>query len=288
MCQVGRSTSDVERPTSWTALTSHCCSLFVVWYSYLTHSQLSTFAALWIYIDNILNTLPITGSKTYSRLDLNHYTKFCANISIGGWLTITFQNSRWRPSAILDFWKPGFWRMSHLRLSIFHHGTKFGAKTSIDAQIMAQKQNSRWRPLPSWIFFGGYFGRTADCWSQPPYKILCQYLNWRLTYCNLSKFKVAAVCHLEFVVWDHPRSLCGKSHQPVKFYVNPMQVLKIWDLNFCRFGLKCLFTSPQFWFLGVKSRKTSVMLVLVLVLKDQNAVLVLVLVLDDAVLVLVA
>jgi len=39
---------------------------------------------------------------TYSRLstfEFNHHTKFGANISVGGWLMVTFQNSRWRPSG---------------------------------------------------------------------------------------------------------------------------------------------------------------------------------------------
>jgi len=45
------------------------------------------------------------GYSWLSTVDLNHHTKFGANISIGGWLTVIFQNSRWRPSAILDFRK---------------------------------------------------------------------------------------------------------------------------------------------------------------------------------------
>jgi len=68
---------------------------------------------------------------TYSRfftVDLNHHPKFRANISICGWLTVIFQNSRWRPSAILDFRKPDFCPMVGLGLLIFHHDAKFGEK----------------------------------------------------------------------------------------------------------------------------------------------------------------
>jgi len=72
---------------------------------------------------------------------------------IGGWLTVIFQNSRWRPSAILDFRKPDFCPMVGLGLLIFHHDAKFGAKMLIGAQIRAQKRNSKWRPAPSWIYF---------------------------------------------------------------------------------------------------------------------------------------
>jgi len=77
--------------------------------------------------------------------------------SIGGWLTVIFRNSRWRPSAILDFRKPDFWPMGRLELLIFHHGTKFSAKMLIDAKIMAHKRNSKWRPPQSWIYFRWLF-----------------------------------------------------------------------------------------------------------------------------------
>ena len=39
---------------------------------------------------------------------------------------------------------------------------------------------------------------TFHCWSRPPHKIWCQYLNQRLTYGNFSKFKMAAIRHLGF------------------------------------------------------------------------------------------
>ena len=70
---------------------------------------------------------------------------------------VIFQNSRWRPSAILDFRKCEFWPIGSLEMLIFHHGTKFGAKMLNDAQIMAQKRNSKWRPPPSWIYFRWLF-----------------------------------------------------------------------------------------------------------------------------------
>ena len=135
-----------------------------------------------------------------STVDRNHHTKFRANIIIHDWVIITFVNSRWRPSAMLDFRKITNWPKYRLRLLIFHHGTKFSAKMLIDAQIMAHKRNSKWRL--EFMNSGGYFWHrlqlTFHCWSQPPHKIWCQYLNRRLTYGNFSKFKMAAVRHLGF------------------------------------------------------------------------------------------
>jgi len=56
------------------------------------------------------------------------------------------RNSRWRPSAVLDFPKFDFWPMGLIRPLIFHLDNKFGAKMLIDAQITAPNRNSRWRP----------------------------------------------------------------------------------------------------------------------------------------------
>jgi len=98
---------------------------------------------------------------TYCRLytiAVNHVpTKFRANVSIHDWIITTFWNSKWRPSAILDFRKSDFWAMGRLGLPIFHHCTKFDTKTLIFARIMAQNQNSRLRLPPSWIYFQWLF-----------------------------------------------------------------------------------------------------------------------------------
>jgi len=62
------------------------------------------------------------------------------------------------------------------------------------------------------------------------------------------------ICYL--IILDHPRSLFIGPHRPFKFYANPMysfEDMTIW--NFCRFGLKCLFTPPKFWFWGVWTPK---------------------------------
>jgi len=70
---------------------------------------------------------------------------------------ITFWNSRWRPSAMLDFRKPAYWASYHLMLSIFHHCTKFGAKILTDAEIMPTKPNSNSGRRHLEFIYDGYF-----------------------------------------------------------------------------------------------------------------------------------
>ena len=112
--------------------------------------------------------LEFTSGGYFWSVDLNHHTKF--RDSSRRLTTVTFQNWRWRPSAILDFRKPDFWPMARLGLQIsFHHGTKFGTLL-IGAQIMAQKRNSKWRPQPSWIYFRWLFlaySRLSFCLLWP-------------------------------------------------------------------------------------------------------------------------
>jgi len=50
----------------------------------------------------------LTHCRFYTHVH-NHHTKFRANISICDWIIINFWNSRWRPSALLDFRKSDFW-----------------------------------------------------------------------------------------------------------------------------------------------------------------------------------
>ena len=77
-----------------------------------------------------------------NRLPIFHLcTKFGAKMLIGAQIIAQNRNSRWRPSAILDFRKPDFWPIGRLRLLIFHLSTKFGAKMLIDAEIMAKNLN---------------------------------------------------------------------------------------------------------------------------------------------------
>jgi len=82
-------------------------------------------------------------------------------------------NSRWRPSAILDFWKFDFWPMGVLRQLIFHHSTKYGATILIDGQIMAQNRNSRWRPSAILEFLYHHIG--------PPTK----FFRWATSICQI-------------------------------------------------------------------------------------------------------
>ena len=96
--------------------------------------------------------------------------------------------------------------------------------------------------------------RTADFPS--PYQIWRKNVDRRLNYGPKSKSKMAAVRHLGFVTSSYRtthKSLFIGPHRPVKFYANPMysfEDMTIWYV--CRFGLKYLFTTPKFWFLGAK------------------------------------
>jgi len=84
-------------------------------------------------------------------------------------------NSRWQPSAILDFWKPDLCPMRRLRLFIFHHSAKFGAKMFIDAQITAKYQNSRWQPSAILEFLYHHIGTPTKSlrWDTSASQILC-------------------------------------------------------------------------------------------------------------------
>ena len=77
------------------------------------------------------------------------------------------RNPRWRPYAILYFWKPDFWAMGHLGLPNFHlNTTKVGAKMLIEAEIMAQNRNPSWRPSAILDF------RKSDFWALEPLELL--------------------------------------------------------------------------------------------------------------------
>ena len=148
----------------------------------------------------ILNLLPV-AFLTYSRfftVDLNHHPKFRANISICGWLTVIFQNSRWRPSAILDFRKPDFCPMVGLGLLIFHHDAKFGAKMLIGAQIRAQNRNSKWRPPPSWIYFRLQFLTysrlsTVDLNHHTKFRANISIGGWLMVTFQISRWRPSAI-----------------------------------------------------------------------------------------------
>jgi len=79
-------------------------------------------------------------------IHLNHHTKISGKylkFSTNCWIIITFWNSRWQPSGILDFRKPDFLTNGSPLAAYFPSCTKFCAKMLIDACIMAQKQNSK-------------------------------------------------------------------------------------------------------------------------------------------------
>jgi len=96
----------------------------------------------------ILNLIPIATFNILPTLHyrLQHPYKISCQYLSPRLNLITFWNSRWWPSAMLDFRKPAYWLTHRLRLLICHHDTKFGTKMLIDAQIMVQNRNLRWRP----------------------------------------------------------------------------------------------------------------------------------------------
>ena len=124
---------------------------------------------------------------SYSRLstvDLNHHTKFCANIWIGGWLTVTFQNnSRWRwPPSWISFF-------GHNLVADQHFCTKFGTmmdnqqpKATHSSEIWFSKIQDGGRP-PSWIL-KSYRKSAADWVIGTKFCIFENLISdeWRISY----------------------------------------------------------------------------------------------------------
>jgi len=113
----------------------------------------------------------------------------------------------------------------------------------IDAEIMAQNRNPRWRPSAILDF------RKPDFWARGPLGLPIFHLGTKFG----AKILIDAILDL---LHHHIGPSTKSFHWPVKFYANPMhsfEDMTIW--NFCRFGLKCLFTPPKFWFLGVWTPK---------------------------------
>jgi len=115
----------------------------------------------------------------------------------------------------------------------------------IGTQIMAQKRNSRWRPPPSWFISRGSFWHTADFPAVD--------LNHRTKFCaNISieswltvtfqnsRWRPSAILEWKccMFIQDHPRSLCCRSHQLVKFYVNPMHSFEDMGFDFLQICLE--------------------------------------------------
>ena len=115
--------------------------------------------------------------------------------------------------------------------------------------VCAMTSQLTWRVSRCWLYVCvGTCCETSNskCWSTPKL--------WPKIESQDGRRPPSWICYI--IVSDHPRSLFIGPHWPVKFYANPMysfEVLTIW--NFCRFGLKCLFTPPKFWFLGVWTPK---------------------------------
>jgi len=91
-------------------------------------------------------------------------TKFCANISINIWVVQTWWDSRWRPSAMLDFLKLGFQLMLYLyhpssyQIWFKNYAPKTKFKTAATALL-------NWVPANTLNI--GPILPTFNYWSQP-------------------------------------------------------------------------------------------------------------------------
>jgi len=107
-----------------------------------------------------------------------------------------------------------------------------------------------WRPSAILDF------RKSDFWAMRPLGLPIFHLGVKFG-AKISKSEMAAVRHLGFVTSSHQTThkVLSLAHIGLNFMlIRCIIVLKIlwWFEFFCRFGLKCLFTPPKFWFLGLK------------------------------------
>jgi len=107
-----------------------------------------------------------------------------------------------------------------------------------------------------------WFLRTGTPWAADipsRYQIWCKNVDRSRNYGPKSKSKMAALGHLGFVTSSYriTHEVCSLGYIGLSnFMLIRCIVLKIWRFDFfCRFGLKCLFTSQKFWFLGVRTHK---------------------------------
>ena len=116
--------------------------------------------------------------------------------------------------------------------------------------------NLRFRLLVTW---SSAHGRDASSC-----KIWCRYLYPMRSYWHFPEIKDGGHCHLGFVggePWDHPRRHTRGAYSLLKFChdrISSFQVIRDW--NFCRSGLKVLFTPQNLSFWGIlppKFRGTS-------------------------------
>jgi len=147
----------------------------------------------WIYFQSLF--------LTYSRLstfELNHHTKFRANISIGGWLMVTFQTSRWRPSAILE-----------LLYVYIRPPTKPLRQITSACKILCQSNAYFWRywdlnflqiwlemliHAPKFGFWGVNLGKFTRWRKMTPRKLICtetrHWMHWASSHGSQGKLGV--------------------------------------------------------------------------------------------------
>ena len=111
---------------------------------------------------------------------------------------------------------------------------------------------------PSWIFKNLISEHNGALWTAdfPSLQNFAQKIDRRQNYGSKSKSKMADVRHLGFVTSSYrtTHKVFSLGHIGLSnFMLIRCIVLKIWQFEFfCRFGLKCLFTPPKFWFFGAK------------------------------------
>jgi len=136
-----------------------------------------------------------------STVELNQHAKFHANISVHNWIIITFWNSRWQPSGILDFRKPRFWPLHRVALDCWFSITipnlvqKCWSTPKLWPKIEMQDGG---RP-PSWICETSFLTNVPLPTDFPSVcQIWCKNMDRRPNYGPQSKYKITAVRHVEF------------------------------------------------------------------------------------------
>ena len=189
----------------------------------------------------ILNLIPVdilTHCRLYTTA-VNHHTKFRANISIHDWNIITFCNSRWCQSAMLDFPIPSCifenltseqWIALRCRFSITVPNLvqKCWSAPELWPKIEIQDGGSP----PSWIFENLTNDQKVafGCWSIT-LPNLVQNGDQRPNYCPNSKFKMAAVRHIGIVAASYKTThkVSSMGHISLSnFMLIRCIVLKIW------------------------------------------------------------
>ena len=158
-------------------------------------------------------------------------------------------------AAILDFQIMWIWLFRRVGSVVFVFCTKFGSNICYshwDRRTYASDLNL----MTSRELTSGF-----DFWSRGHLRMAVMHLPVKFgadtfiqcrVFDILPKFKMAAAAILDLLgePWDHPRRHTRGAYSLLKFRhdrISSFQVIRVW--NFCRSGLKVLFTPPKFEFL---------------------------------------